>query len=521
MTLNSARRLLLSLGVIVIAAGALTGCGGGDSKPRGDTDPANLVPASASAFLTITVRPEGKEKASAQRLTQALLGTASPGQAALDLLATQADALAGLSFADDVDPWLGDRVAIAVTPSESGDNDLLLVAASRDDEKARASIEKSRKLPDGGTFRNVSYSRSADGKAAAAVVGGAMLLGNERSLQQAITSIADDSVLSGAASYRSATGELPAAGIATVYVDFGAVAETIGGLLGGGATAELLAPVIGSQGDAIAARVIAEPGKLRIEAVATGTGDGIAAVQAEGGASDAITTLPGDSWLALGISDVGKSLNVLLDAVSSAGGIQAIGLNVLLGQIESSLGLSLRDDVLAWMGAGGLFVRSTASGKVGGALVVRSKDPAATRRAMRKLRGSLPGGITTRPLGAAGADESVTLSLGDLKLQLASKGSRFVIAIGPGALAAALDPKSELQDTAGFKDAAQRLGDDLRPGLYVDLAQVANLIDRSSDGKQGATLLAGLLRRMSQVAAGGKQDGDISRLRIVAGVPTS
>ena len=136
-------------------------------------------------------------------------------------------------------------------------------------------------------------------------------------------------------------------------------------------------------------------------------------------------------------------------------------------------------------------------------------------------RGSLPGGITTRPLGAAGADESVTLSLGDLKLQLASKGSRFVIAIGPGALAAALDPKSELQDTAGFKDAAQRLGDDLRPGLYVDLTQVANLIDRSSDGKQGATLLTGLLRRMSQVSAGGKQDGDISRLRIVAGVPTS
>ncbi len=523
MTILSRRprgRLLSIMSIVAIAAGSSTGCGG-DSKPSGAADPANLVPASASAYLAITVRPEGQTKANAERVAKALLGTDALGQAALELLGTKAGGLRGLSFEKDVDPWLGNRVAVALTANDASENDLLLVAASRDDDKARDALEKSARLPGEATFREVDYRRAANGSAAGAVLKGAVVLGSERAVQGAIAAVADDSVLGGAARYSAAIGELPPEGVATAYLDVSAVAEAIGGLLGGGETARLLKPVLSAQGDVIAARVSAGRDEIRIEAVGTGTGAGIAAVQAQGGASHAIRTLPADSWLALGISDVGKTVGVLLDGVASAGGLDAIGLNLVLSQIESSTGLNLRDDVLAWMGAGGLFVRGTRSGEVSGALVVRSKDPAATRRALRKLRRSLdglPGGARPRPLAAAGADEGVVLTLGDLRLELAAAGERFVIAVGKGALAAAINPKAELKDAPGFKRAEQRLGDDLNAGFYVDLPQVADLIDRSGGGQDGASLLAGVLRRMTQVAGGGKQDGDVSRVRIVAGV---
>ena len=516
------RRRLLALFAMTAALVPIAGCGG-DNASGGDVDPATLMPASASAYLGVTVRPEGESKDDAQRISRALFGTDAPGRAILDL-AAKATGQSAVSFERDVDPWLGDRAGVALLPAPSGGGaDVVLVAGSRDDDKARKALESSGRLSQQETFRDVDYRRSADGRLAGAVFEGALVLGSERAVQAVIASVRDDSVLSDAASYTQAIGELPKEGVATAYLDVSAVAELIGGLLGGGTTAQLIEPVLSAQGDAIAASVIPERDGLRIEAVGTGTGSGIAAVQAKGGASKAITTLPGDSWLALGISDVGATISTLLDAASSAGGIQAIGLNVLLGQIESSLGLKLREDVLAWMGAGGLFVRGTAKGHVSGALVVRSKDPAATRRAVRKLRGALgglPAGAAARPFQVPGIDEGALLTLGKLRLELAAAGDRFVIAIGPGALAKALHPGEQLADTAKFQSAQKRLGDDLKAGLYLDLPQLGDLLARSGDGPGGA-LLAGVLRRMSQLAAGGTQDGDTSRVRIAVGVPTA
>lgn len=513
------RRRLLALCAIAAAITPLAGCGG--DKASGNLDPATLTPASASAYLGVTVRPEGERKENAQRISRALFGTDSPGQAILDL-AAKATGQSGVDFERDADPWLGDRAAVALLPATSGGGaDIVLIAASRDDDKARGALERSGRLPQEGTFRDAAYRRSGDGRLAGAVFEGALVLGSERAVQGVIASARDDSVLSEAARYTQAIGELPKDGVATAYLDVGAVAELIGGLLGGGTTAQLIEPVLSAQGDAIAASVIAERDGLRIEAVGTGTGSGIAAVQAKGGASDAIRTLPGDSWLALGISDVGATVGTLLDAASSAGGLQAIGLNVLLGQIESSLGLRLREDVLAWMGAGGLFVRGTAKGRVSGALVVKSKDPAATRRAVRKLRdaaGGLPAGAGARPFQAPGIDEGALLSFGKLRLELAAAGERFIIAIGPGALAKALRPGEQLADSPKFQAAQRRLGDDLKAGLYLDLPQLGDVLERSGEGPGGA-LLAGVLRRMTQLAAGGRQDGDTSRVRLVVGVP--
>ena len=144
------------------------------------------------------------------------------------------------------------------------------------------------------------------------------------------------------------------------------------------------------------------------------------------------------------------------------------------------------------------------------------------RRAVRRLRAALgdlqlPGVPAVTRLSASGVDEGMTLALGDTRIEIAAAGDQLVIAIGPGALAAAIDPRAELQDNPAFEAAADRL-DKVKPGFYLDFQQLADVIDSYAGDKEGAGALAQVLRGMTQAAGGGEQDGDTSRVTIVAGL---
>lgn len=521
-TRSASRRPLAMLSASVLALAGLAGCGS-DSGAGAGADPAAVVPAATTAYLSVQTRPSGDVKPQAARASKALLGSERPGQAIVDLLATQARTLRGLSFDTDVDPWLGDRAALALVPVGEGKSEPLLIAGSRDDDKARSALSKSGYLSADGSFREVSYKRRPDGSVAGAVFDGAVVLGQEDALKLAITASKDKTALSGAQRYAKAIGELPQGGIATVFADADALFAALGRLAGGDSIGSLLGSVLSGQADAIAATLIPEEDQLKLAAVGTGTGMGFAQLQAAGGASDAITKLPGDSWLAFGVSDVGGTLELLLRGLAAEGGIQAIGINVLLGQIESETGLKIREDILGWMGHGGLFIRGASRGEVAGAVVVESKDPAAMRRAVRRLRDvlpklTLPGVPTVGPLSATGIDEGMVLTLGDTRLEIAAADDQLVIAVGKGALAAALRPGSQLKDSPEFKAAAARLGEGLRPGFYVDFAKLADLVESADDSGRGGQALAGILRGLTQATGGGKQDRDVSRVTIVSGL---
>ncbi len=511
-----------ALAALSVAVLAVAGCGGSESSP-GDTDPASVVPASAPAYVGVEVRPEDDLKQNTDAVSKALLGTEDPGQAVVEFLQPRVAAFNGLTYEADIEPWLGDRVGLALMPVSESENKLLLVAASRDDDKADKALESSDTLSAQASFQGVEYSRTPNGSAAAAVFDGSVVLGDERAVKLAIAASKDDTDLAASQRYENALAEVPDDGIATVYLDIDALAGTLAGLIGEGTTGDIVRTLLTGQGDAIAAALIPEGDSIRVEAAGTATGKGLTAIQAQGGASDAIRTLPSDAWLALGVSDVGKTVELLLRGLTSAGGLQAIGLNLVLSRLEESTGLSVSRDVLAWMGSGGLFVRGTKRGEVGGALVVQSSDPAAMRRAVRRLRAALgdlqlPGVPAVSGLSAKGVDEGMTLALGDTPIKIAAADDQLVIAIGPGALATALGPADELQNSPEFKAAEGRLGDDLRAGFYLDFQQAADLVESYAGDNRDAVALAGVLRGLTQAAGGGTQDGDVSRVRIVAGV---
>ena len=139
------------------------------------------------------------------------------------------------------------------------------------------------------------------------------------------------------------------------------------------------------------------------------------------------------------------------------------GRAILEQALRQRTGLDLRRDVVGWMGDYGIFVRGRNSRSLGGALVVETKDPAATRRAIAGLRRIL-GGQTTRSarigrLGIRGADAGFTLTDRDLPapINVFLEADRFVVAYGDEAANLAVNPRGTLEDESAFSQATGSL----------------------------------------------------------------
>ena len=168
--------------------------------------------------------------------------------------------------------------------------------------------------------------------------------------------------------------------------------------------------------------------------------------------------------------------------MAGGGGITGVGVNALLGQFQKQTGLDLRKDVLGWMGDAGVFVGGTTSADLGGALVIKTTDPAKTKRTMTVLeRFARQQSDTTkiRSLHASGIDAGFTAqNPTGPAVQVALAGDRFVVAIGgKGVLAQAIKPGQQLGSAPAFTAAAGKLGNGLRPSFYLDFTQVAKLIE--------------------------------------------
>ena len=197
-----------------------------------------------------------------------------------------------------------------------------------------------------------------------------------------------------------------------------------------GAAAALLPALLGALPETVGARLDVTPDAVRVDAAARGGQGG--ELLTGPGAADALAALPGRSVFGLGLADVGGALQRLLDRLSSGAGLNAVGVEAMLGQLRAATGLDLRQDLLSWMGDAGLFAT-----RDGGALVVHAKDAGRMRAAVGKLAplARMLGGGSTRPLDARGVDEGFVVDAGQAgPIFVAAAGDRFVVAKGRRAL---------------------------------------------------------------------------------------
>ena len=131
----------------ITAALAVAGCGSGGSSSDGGANPAGVVPATAPLYIEATIRPEGDQKTAIEGIVKKLGGVENPGEQIQKLIDNAARKSGDkLSFSKDIEPWLGDRLAIAA-PSLRGsgsDQDVAVIVATKDAGKAQDAIDKDR-----------------------------------------------------------------------------------------------------------------------------------------------------------------------------------------------------------------------------------------------------------------------------------------------------------------------------------------------------------------------------------------
>jgi Protein of unknown function (DUF3352) len=530
--LRRRRATLLTACCAALAVVPLAGCGDSSSAGGGDagTDPAALLPASSPVYVEAQVRPTGELAANAKIVAGKILRTSDPGGKIVGLIdkALKDDKA---SYADDIQPWLGQRAGIAVTSIGAGgkDADVVGAIASKDDDAAGKFLDAQAKGATR-TYRGVEYHFKSGDDLAAAVVDHAVLIGTERGFKSAIDARSGGG-LAGSATFKKARATVGTDGLGFVYADPGRFFDLVAGAAGGTAAGQDAATLKAFKGlltgtglESVAASVDVASNAIRVDAAAIGLKASAAKSASAGNGPAAAAAVPAGSWLSIGVGDVGGLVQSALNSAGSAGITGGVDPATLLQGLKAQLGVDVQKDLLSWMGDAALFVRGTSTSDLGGALVVTSKDPAASRAAIPKLEKLLKGlGVTTGALSGdvSGADGFTVKVGGPLPsgIDVATKDDTFVIAYGKDALKDALGGGGDaLGDSAPYKTAAGLL-EGAKPSLFLDTPQVVKLIGAFAGSDEGFAKAKPTLDAFGPAAAGIVKDGDVTRLKAAVAVP--
>ncbi|HEY8581554.1 MAG TPA: DUF3352 domain-containing protein, partial [Capillimicrobium sp.] len=426
-----------------------------------------------------------------------------------------------ITYANDIEPWLGESLSAFVTGVSGTEPDGAVVVQSTDDDAASEAIAKGE--GEERTYEEVTY--WVDGETARGVTDGFVIFGSERGFRTVVDTLKGDDVetIEDSAQFTEAVdaagGSDDALGL--VYFDTQGLLDAFA--RSGGIPQDQLAQVReqleSTGGEAGVAKLGVDENVISIEGATLGVAEQGDAV---GDAAAAVAALPGDSWLALGIGAIGERGRQGLEQLNTLGAASGQDIDQLLAQVEAQTGINVEQDLLSWMGDGGLFVQGTGIADIGGALVVQTSDPQATSQAIVKvselIRQQSPGTELRQLDGVAGADEGVVIATAGspVELIMATAGDKFVAGINRAAVESAIDPQTTLADSDSFSAAADALGDGIEPTFFFDVAPTLQLAEGlgASDDPNYAEV-RDYLANFGSVAAGSSRDGDTAHGKLV------
>jgi hypothetical protein len=498
---------------------ALAGCGGSD-KPSATGDPATLVPAAAPVYVEAVVRPEGDVRSDVEGALRKLLRTDDPAKRLRELfddVARDDD----VTYERDLEPWLGRRVGIFFTSFAGESGTGAVIAATTDADKARDALRRAGRSGGEGKatsrrYKGVSYEVSED-DTASGIVDGFAVAGTEDGFKQVVDTRRSPS-LARSADFRDARGRLPDAAVVTAYADPDGLVDAIAGAAGvsGQELGPLRGTLAGAGTRALGVGLSVEPTALRVDTAALQSQP---QRRGDPGASSLVAGLPGDAWLAVGIRDLGATARNGLEQLSNLAALGGEDLDRALREIRRASGLDVRRDLFSWMGDAGLFVRGTSLTTVGAGLVIESEDPARSRAAIGKLGRLLRGidGLRVSGLDRSGVDAGIAVASTafPIRVEIASAGERFVIAVTDAAMREALRPSRRLAEAPGFRSAGAKLGAGLAPSFFLDPRSLLTLLEGLGLGTDSSYRAAKpYLEALGPVAAAGRQEGEIARGRL-------
>lgn len=517
------------------------------------------MPATAAVYLGAEVRPTGALRKDALAAGSKLTGQADPYEKLLGALRTPGSpALSSTA----VDTWLGPHAGLflsslsgveplvslvekvlagksepAAPPFATGRLEGAIVMDTTDASRARSFLAEQAKRAGAraASYRGVSYEVASSGLALG-LVGRFAVIGSQAGLRDVIGATQGEPALAAAPGYRKLMAHAPSGALARLYVHptAGAAAGTAAvlGALGGSREADLsLIPAQGSV--TVDVDTLAAPGSQA----------GLLAAEPQ--AAQALSELPGESWLAVGLGPLAHRLGADVAGLRSLGSLfgsesgaaaagTTLSLGSLLGGLVSPLAVmaaptpAARAAFASWMGPAGIYAAGSSVLELKAGVVIASTDAARSKAAVPALAAALrKAGDSVSAAAIPGAEAAVQAEIPGLPLALEIAAGRngagqprFVLGLGEEGVHDALSPASTLSSAPATAAASTALGEGISPSLELDaptllaLLESVGLTDSPSLGE-----FLPYLKAASTVAGGGRQlGGEVQRFKLVLGL---
>jgi hypothetical protein len=528
--------------MLAAASLALAACGEDATPPP--AAPAALTPADASVYVEATVRPQPAETSAVEGWLARFPG----GDELLDRLVDEVDSSLAdrhdrgdpFTYADDVEPWLGERIGFFVLGS--GEDPPVAGVFPVDDPNAAREVTENQPERRGGRTTAVHIDRGilyfVDGHGQTAVyLDGCLVAGDEAAVRAAIdvgrgggTSMEANGALAG---IRDDSAD--AEPLALVRLDLGAISLALTPprqALPAAAPvprgdpshlASLTEATSGALGGTVTAALTVEPDALTLESVTRlGAGIGQTALGEEAGdAAKVLGGLPAASVIAAGVPGFGRQAAMGFERGLGAQFGPFTDPRALREGLRQQLGF---DPIGLFRSFGDLgFFVGPGGGGVGGAAVLAVERRKPVTRALEAvpLVLSTQRGVRVAPLppGLPGSPRGIVVHAPGVAepLVIALAGGRLALAYGVRAAEQALAPVATLAEGSRLDAARAALGSGVEPSVLVDMAGLLRALrggDRSADSDLAE--IEPYLRPFGLIVAGSQVEGTSVKTRLVA-----
>jgi len=501
---------LVLLPVVAVLAGC--GGGGGTSAPAGP-DPATMAPADAPLFAEGVVRPEGDRKEALDSALSKLLATDDPGAFVVEQLdKALAGSDAGLTYQDDIEPWLGEQAGFFLE-TFTQDADGAAVVATTDPQAADKAIEKAaaadEKPERRRSYDGVDYLLDRGGTAAG-VVGDFLVTGTENGFREAVDASKGES-LAESGDFEAQLDRAPDDRVGFVYADPRAIVDALqkSGQVSSAEVASAGPRLEALLSQPVTASVSATSDQLALQASAA---TGAVPAPRE---SPLLRDFPDDAWLAFAVTDIGQAYGGVLDRIRAGAGSGSLPLG-------GGLGFDLAGQVTRWAGDIGGFVGGTSLFGLSGALVLETSDQQASAQTLDQLRRALGNNpaVSVEPLTEAGEHGfSLTPAGAPIQFQVVQRGDKVVAGLADS-VNDVLSPSSTLGDSDAFNSAADALGEDFAPVTFIDFVPLFQLVDSFPQVQSDPDYRSAkpYLDHLDYLVLGGRRDQDRAEVRMVLGL---
>jgi uncharacterized protein DUF3352 len=498
-----------------VAAAILVGCGGGGGG-NVDVGPAAAVPANTGIYMDATVRPTGATETDAKAAASKILNTPDPGGKIISLIEQQTKAQGHpVNYQQDIAPWLGNQAGLFFNSLSGSNSQATVILESTNQAAALAFARKASGVtatkPAPQTYNGVSYqSDPTQPDTVFGTVGNFLVEGPLAGFKAAVDADKGSS-LGDSNDFKDAIGDLPDDRLGTFYTVPKNLLAGIGGQFGATQQALLEKSAGESLDKPVAGSLTASSNSLDLEF--TGGNNGVETPE-----SSLLADVPSQSWLALGIGNLGDVVKQTVDKLKNS--VPNIG--VALNQVQSTTGATI-DQLSGALGDAAIYVQGTTKSTLSGALVIETKDPSLTSRLLGQIQSlaqlGSQGGV--KPLSLANGGTGFQINnptLAPVPIEIAQESGKLVIGYGAGSAEQTFAPAQSLADSPAYSSAKEQVSS-LGTDFFLSFPAVFQLAESSGANKDpGYVSAKPYLDSLNYLVSGSGSNGDKTEVKAVVGL---